>query len=74
MFVRAISFQYVDDLVGGMVRMMFTGDDSRQRKPGISLANANLNGWHPVIGLDEGLRHTIDYFDCVLTTFNKKQG
>ena len=97
------SFQYVDDLVEGMVRMMdtrndFLGpvnignpgeftmlelaekvieltdskskiifeplpqDDPRQRKPDISLAERELNGWQPTIKLDEGLQRTIDYF------------
>lgn len=97
------SFQYVDDLVEGMIRMMntndkFTGpvnignpgeftmlelaekvieltnskskiifrplpqDDPRQRKPDITLANKELNGWHPTIKLDEGLTRTIEYF------------
>ena len=97
------SFQYVDDLVEGMIRMMntrndFTGpvnignpgeftmlelaekvieltnskskiifeplpqDDPRQRKPDISLANKELNGWLPEIKLEEGLKYTIDYF------------
>ncbi|WBL21651.1 UDP-glucuronic acid decarboxylase family protein [Zunongwangia sp. HRR-M8] len=101
------SFQYVDDLVEGMVRMMntqrgFTGpvnignpyeftmlelaeaiieitgsssklsfralpkDDPKQRKPNISLANKNLNGWEPKIQLKEGLIKTITYFEQVL--------
>ena len=97
------SFQYVDDLVEGMIRMMntsddFTGpvnignpgeftmlelaekvieltgskskiifhplpqDDPRQRKPDISVARRELNGWEPRIQLTEGLQRTIDYF------------
>ena len=97
------SFQYVDDLVEGMVRMMDTRDsflgpvnignpgeftmlelaqkvieltgsaskiifkplpqdDPRQRKPDITIAHKELNGWHPDIKLDEGLQRTIDYF------------
>ena len=97
------SFQYIDDLVEGMVRMMETGDsftgpvnignpgeftmlelaekvieltgsnsrivfeplpqdDPRQRKPDISLAHRELNGWQPTIKLDEGLQKTIEYF------------
>ena len=101
------SFQYVDDLVEGMVRMMntrdeFTGpvnignpgeftmlelaqkvieltnskskiifqplpqDDPRQRKPDISLAHNELNGWEPTIKLEEGLKHTISYFEKLI--------
>ncbi len=37
-------------------------DDPRQRKPDISLAHKELDGWQHTIKLDEGLRHTIEYF------------
>ncbi|MGF1557283.1 UDP-glucuronic acid decarboxylase family protein [Paucihalobacter sp.] len=101
------SFQYVDDLVEGTIRMMnsrdgFTGpvnignpneftmlelakevidltgtnskiiylplpqDDPMQRKPDISLAYKELNGWEPKTQLKEGLQHTISYFDNLL--------
>lgn len=101
------SFQYVDDLVEAMVRMMataddFTGpvnlgnpseftmlelaekvlsltgsksrivfkplpsDDPKQRKPDISLACEKLGGWRPAIGIDEGLKKTIEYFGTVI--------
>ncbi len=36
-------------------------DDPKRRKPDISLAVEKL-GWQPTLGLDEGLRRTIDYF------------
>jgi UDP-glucuronate decarboxylase len=36
-------------------------DDPRQRRPDISLAKATL-GWEPKVGLEEGLRKTIEYF------------
>ena len=96
------SFQYVDDLVRGMLALMasdnsvtgpvnfgnpgeFTmlelaekilaltgskskivheplpGDDPRQRKPDIALAE-KLFGWKPEIPLEEGLKRTIEYF------------
>jgi UDP-glucuronate decarboxylase len=96
------SFQYIDDLVSGLLKLMaspdaFTGpvnignpievsvadlakkiismtgskskliylplpgDDPKQRRPDISLAASAL-GWKPVIGLDEGLTRTIEYF------------
>lgn len=101
------SFQYVDDLLEGMIRMMnsredfigpvnignpgeftirelaekvidLTGsnskliylplpqDDPTQRKPDISLAQQELNGWEPKIQLEAGLKKTIDYFDNLL--------
>ena len=97
------SFQYVDDLVRGMILMMnneenligpvnlgnpreFTilelaelvlrkvprsrskllfkdlpGDDPKQRRPVIELAQSSL-GWCPSVTLEEGLDKTIDYF------------
>ena len=102
------SFQYVDDLVEGTVRMMnsrdgfigpvnignpneftmlqlaqevidLTGskskltfkplpqDDPMQRQPDISLAKKELNGWEPTLQLKGGLKHTIEYFDNLLT-------
>ena len=101
------SFQYVDDLVEGMVRMMDTRDsflgpvnignpgeftmlelaqkvieltgskskivfkplpqdDPRQRKPDITIANRELQGWQPNIKLDEGLQKTINYFEKLI--------
>jgi UDP-glucuronate decarboxylase len=101
------SFQYVDDLLEGMTRMMasrdgFTGpvnignpvefsmlelaekvlkltnskskltfkslpqDDPTQRRPDITLAKKELNGWEPKIPLDEGLDKTIFYFKNLL--------
>ena len=101
------SFQYIDDLVEGMIRMMqtdddFTGpvnignpgefsmlelankviqltgskskiifeplpqDDPRQRRPDITLAFEKLDGWQPVVKLEEGLTKTIAYFDDLL--------
>jgi UDP-glucuronate decarboxylase len=100
------SFQYMDDLIDGMVRLMnnesgFTGpvnignpgeftilqlaskvlelipesrskivhkqlpsDDPIQRQPDISVAREKLM-WEPKVGLEEGLRKTIDYFRAV---------
>ena len=100
------SFQYIDDLIDGIIKLMdtadtFTGpvnignptevsvgdlarmiinmtgskskivhmplpeDDPKQRQPDIALARKEL-GWEPVIGLDEGLRKTIEYFRSIL--------
>jgi UDP-glucuronate decarboxylase len=41
-------------------------DDPKQRRPDITLAQSKL-GWAPRVPLQEGLRHTIEYFDAVLT-------
>ena len=40
-------------------------DDPTQRRPDITLAN-NVLGWQPTVGLDEGLKRTIDYFRNVV--------
>ena len=40
-------------------------DDPKQRKPDITLAKSKLN-WSPTIKLNEGLKHTIDYFKAAL--------
>ena len=40
-------------------------DDPRQRCPDIGLARQAL-GWEPVVPLEEGLKHTIAYFDTLL--------
>jgi len=97
------SFQYVDDLIEAMMRIVrtdrnFTGpvnignpneitvkqlakaviditnsrssvvykdlpqDDPCRRRPDISLATRELNGWMPKVSLEEGLSKTIEYF------------
>lgn len=102
------SFQYVDDLLNGMIRMMNTGDnitgpvnignpheftilelaekvidltnsksslifkelpsdDPKQRQPDISKAREILDGWEPKVELEEGLKHTIKYFNAVIS-------
>lgn len=101
------SFQYIDDLLIGLTRLMntaddFTGpvnlgnpeettilelaekiirltrsrskiifqslpaDDPLMRKPEITLAMQNLDNWHPVVPLEEGLNLTIAYFKNLL--------
>ena len=103
------SFQYVSDLIEGVVRMMettssFTGpinlgnpvefsilelaewvikmchsksklvfkplplDDPQSRRPDISLSKERLNGWEPVVTLEEGLTYTIAYFKKMLNS------
>ncbi len=37
-------------------------DDPERRKPDITLAGRVLNGWAPVVPLEQGLQHTIAYF------------
>lgn len=41
-------------------------DDPKQRRPDINLAKDRL-GWEPSVPLREGLRHTIEYFDRLLS-------
>jgi UDP-glucuronate decarboxylase len=56
-------------LVGGSSKLRFEqlpADDPRQRRPDIALARDKL-GWTPTIGLEEGLRRTIDYFRSTLS-------
>ncbi|MBP8256934.1 MAG: SDR family oxidoreductase [Opitutaceae bacterium] len=44
-----------------IVHKALPSDDPRQRRPDISLARKAL-GWEPTIGLEEGLKRTIEYF------------
>ena len=44
-------------------------DDPRQRQPDITKARGRL-GWEPTIPLEQGLVHTIAYFDRLLTRGN----
>jgi UDP-glucuronate decarboxylase len=41
-------------------------DDPIQRQPDIALARAKLGGWTPRVGLEDGLRKTIAYFEALL--------
>jgi UDP-glucuronate decarboxylase len=45
-------------------------DDPKQRQPAIELAE-KLLGWRPAISLDEGLIHTVAYFDALLQEHGK---
>jgi UDP-glucuronate decarboxylase len=42
-------------------------DDPKQRCPDIGLARSTLN-WEPKVALEEGLGHTVAYFDRLLST------
>ena len=58
----------VIDLTGSSSKIVFMplpGDDPKQRRPDISLAN-KLFGWKPEIMLEEGLKKTISYFKNIL--------
>ncbi len=51
-------------LTGSRSKVVFEplpADDPRQRQPDIALAGKEL-GWEPQIGIDAGLKKTIDYF------------
>ena len=45
-----------------VVNMPLPSDDPTKRRPDISLANQELNGWKPTVPLREGLKPTIEYF------------
>ena len=58
----------VIELTGSKSKLTFRPlplDDPKQRRPDISFASARLN-WQPKVPLEEGLRHTIAYFDALL--------
>ncbi len=59
----------VIELTGSASKMVFRplpADDPMQRQPDITRATELLGGWRPQVQLDEGLRHTIAYFDQLL--------
>jgi len=49
-----------------MIFKPLPSDDPKQRQPDIALANELLDGWKPVVQLEEGLKRTIAYFDSEL--------
>src|SRR5690606_20116867 len=59
----------VISIVGGRSTIEFQPlpqDDPRQRKPDLSLVRRTLN-WSPKVGLDDGLRETVRYFQQALS-------
>ena len=60
--------QKVIEMTGSSSRIIhepLPEDDPRQRQPDITLAKQRL-GWEPKVRLEEGLTHTIAYFDTLL--------
>jgi UDP-glucuronate decarboxylase len=58
----------VIELTGAKSKLVYRplpSDDPKQRQPDISKAQETL-GWHPKIGLRDGLSKTIAYFDGLL--------
>ena len=56
--------QMIAELTGsqaGFVHQPLPEDDPQQRRPDISKAR-RLLGWQPVVSLNEGLQHTVEYF------------
>ncbi|MEY2632917.1 MAG: hypothetical protein RIR00_1571 [Pseudomonadota bacterium] len=49
-----------------LVSLPLPADDPKQRRPDITRAKEVL-GWEPQVALDSGLRHTIAYFDELLS-------
>lgn len=62
----------VIDLTGSKSKIIYKSlpvDDPKQRQPDITLARERI-GYDPNIGLEEGLRRTIEYFEGKKRTFN----
>jgi UDP-glucuronate decarboxylase len=67
--IRQLAEQVIQ-LTGSKSRLVFRplpADDPLQRQPDIGRAREHLAGWQPKVQLEEGLRHTIAYFDQLLT-------
>jgi UDP-glucuronate decarboxylase len=51
-----------------IIALPLPADDPKQRKPDITLAKERL-GWEPTIALEDGLKHTIAFFDGLLKKY-----
>ncbi len=61
--------EHVTEMIGSSSEIIFKdlpADDPKQRCADISIARNKL-GWEPATQLKEGLRHTVDYFDNLLS-------
>lgn len=61
--------ELVTEMVGSSSEIVFKdlpADDPKQRCADISIVRDKL-GWEPTTQLKEGLRHTVDYFDSLLS-------
>ncbi|HLO24539.1 MAG TPA: UDP-glucuronic acid decarboxylase family protein [Geobacteraceae bacterium] len=62
----------ITELTGSKTKIVFNplpADDPKQRQPDIRLAREKL-GWEPRVGLESGLKNTIDYFTAKLAGMN----
>ena len=62
------------EMIGSKSKLTYLAlpeDDPKQRQPDIERAKQHL-GWEPTIPLREGLRHTIGYFDRLLSQSSNK--
>ncbi len=61
--------ELVIDMTGSRSKLKYLPlpqDDPKQRQPDIALAKASLQ-WQPAVSLREGLKHTIRYFDQLMS-------
>jgi UDP-glucuronate decarboxylase len=57
------------DITGSKSKIVYLplpADDPVKRKPDITLARENLNGWQPLVPLRYGLVKTVEYFEELL--------